>query len=670
VPLTKSEPDAYLSAALMCGGSLGRGKGAKAARARFASWLMVFVLIAAACTGGGTTTKPTPTASVKPAPRGGTLRIVIPILGPTTFPSPDDPQDALDPAKPNGFDSAELFRCCLARTLFSYVGASTRDGGAILHSDAAASLGQVSGDSLTWTIRLKPGLHYGPPLQTVEITAADFVRGIQRSLKIDPGSLAFFGIIRGAAEFAHGTADSIAGLEILDADTLRISLTEPAGDLGARLTIAAAAPIPPNPSNPAASFGVAEGHDADYGRFVVSSGPYMVEASERLDFSKSPAEQTPISGFVPGHSLTLVRNPAWRAPTDPLRPAYVDRIEISISGTKDEDAKLVDSGSFDFVMFSGVPPQAPPDQVDRYRADPRLGHVFIESRDFIRTIVMNVGVPPFDDLHVRRAVNYIIDKERLRELAGGELVASPAGHIALNSLENNLLLNYDPYATSNRSDALAKALAEMRLSKYAHDAEGRCTANVCQGVLAETFVPIVAVGAARQAEIKEAALIKSNLQEIGIGIVVRVLQPSKEDPFADLDNPRSKLPMHLRVGFGKALLSGADQFVGFYGPTLSEGNVSGSLVGATPEQLRRWGYAVNSVPNVDDRIRACLPATGDAQFACWAGLDQYLMEQVVPWVPYFFESYVRTVGPRVVRYSFAQFTTEPALDQIAVQAGS
>lgn len=60
---------------------------------------------------------------------------------------------------------------------------------------------------MTWTVRLKAGLHYAPPLQAVEITAADFVRGIERSLKLDPFYFSVFGVIRGAAEYAHGEAD-------------------------------------------------------------------------------------------------------------------------------------------------------------------------------------------------------------------------------------------------------------------------------------------------------------------------------------------------------------------------------------------------------------------------------------------------------------------------------
>src|SRR5215211_6900105 len=41
---------------------------------------------------------------------------------------------------------------------------------------------------------------------------------------------------------------------------------------------------------------------------------------------------------------------------------------------------------------------------------------------------MNVREPPFDDVRVRQAVNYAIDRELIAELEGGDPVASPACH--------------------------------------------------------------------------------------------------------------------------------------------------------------------------------------------------------------------------------------------------
>lgn len=120
--------------------------------------------LVAACTGSPKPdTRSTPSTS--PIPRGGTL-----LVGVVRYPSGDPVGTelwgplALDPSLSFFLDSVELFRCCLARTLLSYPGRPTREEGAILQPDLAESMPEVSLDGLTWTFRLREGLHYGPPL--------------------------------------------------------------------------------------------------------------------------------------------------------------------------------------------------------------------------------------------------------------------------------------------------------------------------------------------------------------------------------------------------------------------------------------------------------------------------------------------------------------------------
>ena len=91
------------------------------------------------------------------------------------------------------------------------------------------------------------------------------------------------------------------------------------------------------------------------------------------------------------------------------------------------------------------------------------------------------------------------------------------------------------------------------------------------------------------------------------------------------------------------------------------------MVGATPEQLRKWGYEVTEVPNLDDRVEACLALVGAAQFQCASSIDQYLMENVAPWVPYAQERAVAFASPRVLAYAYDELTMGPALDQIALR---
>jgi hypothetical protein len=98
------------------------------------------------------------------------------------------------------------------------------------------------------------------------------------------------------------------------------------------------------------------------------------------------------------------------------------------------------------------------------------------------------------------------------------------------------------------------------------------------------------------------------------------------------------------------------------------GELNYSLVGADATLLDESGYAVTEVPNIDARLAACTALVGAAQTRCWAELDQYLTQEVVPWVPYLFESYVRTVSADVAHYSFDQSVGLPALDHIAIDA--
>jgi peptide/nickel transport system substrate-binding protein len=569
---------------------------------------------------------------------------------------------ALDPQRDYWPDSWELFRCCLVRTLLSYNGRPTREGGAVLRPDLAASMPQVSGDGLMWTFRLKRGVRYAPPLQNVEIKAHDFIRALERQarpkISEEAGYSFYYSIIRGFDDFAAGRGEAIAGLEAPDDHTLRVHLTEPTGDLGERFSVPATAPIPSNPRDPAASLGTAEGHDDGYGRFLVASGPYMFEGAERLDFSLPPSRQRPVAGYAPAKSITLVRNPSWTPSSDRLRAAYADRIEIRIGGTLEQISARLDEGEIDLVMHTG-PTAASPAQVRRYQANPALGAVVTEPRDFIRFISMNLALPPFDDIHVRKAVNYAVDKAALLDLWGGPTAGDIIGHIVLNSLENNLLLGYDPYRTPGHRGNVRAARREMAQSRYDENGDGECDVPACRNVLALGLDVLTLPDIARR--------IEENLRSIGIELDLRLLEPGAV--FDMVTDPRAKVGLSLSASLGRDILNPSTYLEGAFSGAFIDvpGGFNHPLLGATAEQLRGWGYRVTSVPSVDDRIRACRERVGSAQLQCWVALDQHLMENVVPWVPYISEIRVQVVPTRVAHFSYDQFGTLPALDHIAIQ---
>jgi ABC-type transport system substrate-binding protein len=596
-------------------------------------------------------------------PRGGTLRVVMP-RDISSISSANPPTPALDPQTETGAESGELFRCCLLRTLLSNSGHSTEEGGAEIRPDLAAKLPEVSADGLTWTFTLKRGIRYSPPLQTVEVTSADFIRGFRREARLgDPGYLGVFSVIRGFDDYAARKSDTISGLEAPDASTLLIRLTQPTGDLAYRLLSSVTSPIPPLASDPGAPFGVATGHDKDgYGAYLVATGPYMIEGSDKLDFSRPPGEQPKLSGLATGKLISLVRNPSWSPASDDLRAGYADRIEIRFpAGDGSAVARLTTTGMADVDLDFRSPTLATLTLAQKVRADPALGQVHVNSSDFVRFISMNLAMPPFDDLHVRRAVNYAVDKAQIIQIIGGPLAGRIAGHVAFDSMENNLLVAYDPYKTAGAHGDLSLAKQEIAKSAYDKNHDGVCDVAACRDVLG-LVLPAARIPLA-------AAEIARDLIPIGIHVRVKVERP--DTLFPQLADPTTHVPLTLAIGVGGVFLNASNLMGGaFSSSSIGSSGLNYGLLGASAAQLRKWGYQVSSVPRIDDRIKQCLGVVGSSQIQCWASLDQYIMEQVVPWVPLLFLTTVVITPPRVVAFSFDQLQGEPALDRIALRPGS
>ena len=639
-------------------------------RGRAFGLAMAVALLAAACTGGGTP-KPTGTAASAFA-RGGTLRVGLFQWDPTM---PIDPTTGI--GEPQGG-----WVCCLSRTLYSFNGRSTDQGGAVIHPDLATGPAEVSGDGMTWTFHIKRGLHYAPPLQNVEITAGDFIRTIERDLTPAPKALQqytgplmgdgvaqYLSVIQGAQDYSAGKADTISGLEVLDPHTLRIRLTQPVGDLDYRLTLFSTAPIPPNPFRPQDPMGVAQGHDGDgYDRVLVSSGPYMWAGSQNVDFSKPADQQTPASGY---ETLTLVRNPSWNPASDPLREAYASRIQFSVFdrshhsiaqwASPDVNAteryaasygKRVEEGKLDTLadIFTSVR------VADRYRSDPALrSRLQVNEAGNVRYLSFNLAVPPFDDVHVRKAVNYIVDKQAILHAWLTYRPGAIYDHLAPDRQENNLLASYEPYASPDHRGNVAAARREMALSAYDSNHDGRCDAPACAVTVPWRNSPGYR-GMAR--------IMKRDLAEIGI-----TLKPKIVDGYtmytACLD-PSTHTTL-CQVGWGGDYPSASTYFPPLYASNALGGGFNFSLTGASSAQLKKWGYSVHSVPSVDARMNDCSTRLGADEIQCWAAFDQYMMEEVVPAVPLLVDTFPWTFSNRVAGFSWSGVTGTPSLDNIALK---
>jgi len=605
----------------------------------------VLGLVGTAC-GGGTTDEPSPSGPPAEELSGGTLNMAM--LADVTA--------AFDPQKEYYSVTWEYYRCCLLRQLMSYEGVPTDEGGAEIHPDLAAGEPTQSEDGLTWTYQIKPGLMYAPPKEDTEITAQDFIRAMEREAnpKANVGGYSFYySVIEGFDDFGAGDATEISGLAAPDTHTLEITTTVPVGDISYRFAMGAAAPIPPDDEGE--RMGVAEGHDRNYGRFLVASGPYMFEGSETMDFSADPKDQTEAPGYIPGRQIVLVRNPSWSADSDELRDAYPDEIQVRIGGDNDDLYNQVAQGALDFVVDGAVPAE----KIRDYQTNPDLqDRINIYASDAVRYVSFNLAVPPFDDVNVRKAVNWAFDKQGFRQLRGGPSTGEIAGHIFVNSLQDGILADYDPYQTTNASGDVEKAKEAMALSAYDTDQDGVCDAPECKNILTITD--------REDPYPEQSALLIQFLEPIGLTLDVKQLE--RGTMYNKCNDANSKHALCAGPGWGKDYADG----VTFGEPLFSSAGLwesccNYSLVGATDEQLKGWGYDVTGVPSIDEKEDECSGLEpGAERFQCWAELDQQLMEEVVPWVPYLFDNSVDIISENVVNYSFDQFAGLAAFDSMAV----
>ncbi|MCE7008168.1 ABC transporter substrate-binding protein [Kibdelosporangium philippinense] len=310
--------------------------------------------------------------------RGGTLRLVS---------SAD--VDSLDPAR-TYYVWVWLLQRMLNRTLMAYPTDAALTGLTPV-PDLAEAPGEVSDDGRTWTYRLRPGVRYD---DGTEVTSFDIRYAVQRVFAQDvlPGGPTYLISLLDDPDRPYPgpyrDPDGLAAVRTPDARTIVFHLRSPFADFDHLMAQPCVSPVPRSADT-----------GARYGEDPRCSGPYRIAA------------------YRPGELLRLDRNPHWDPATDPVRPALPDQVELTIGMTVDElDDRLI-AGEFDINLEGrGIQHAAQrrimADEVLQSNSDnPKTG--------FLQFISVNKQIPPFDNVHVRRAVQYAADKILLQEARGG-----------------------------------------------------------------------------------------------------------------------------------------------------------------------------------------------------------------------------------------------------------
>jgi peptide/nickel transport system substrate-binding protein len=386
--------------------------------------LAAILLIAAACAPAPTPVQPTPQAPAKatsvpviPAPTtpvdrtGGKWRIQI-----------GEEPTTLDPQK-----SAAAATALVWRYLGDPLVAKNYKNEYV---PGLASEWQVSADGLTWNFKLRDGVkfHDGTPLN-----AAAVVQTFKRAL--DPAT---------KSPIAGSSLGPVVSIEATGDMTFALKLKQPFApflenltDYG-RLSILSPAQL--------------KGSDEDIGRKPVSTGPWKFKE------------------WVTADHITLVRNPDynWGASYVHQGPAYLEELTFRIMPEAATASAAFEAGEIDQLTVT-------PTDVKRVKATQKYQLVSFMRKGVGLFLEFNITKPPFDDLTVRQAFNYALDKQTIVDVALEGLGIPAYGPLPPSILGYwDGIVNYAPhYDKAKAAELLDKAGWKLNQATGAREKDGK-----------------------------------------------------------------------------------------------------------------------------------------------------------------------------------------------------
>ena len=364
---------------------------------------------------------------------------------------------------------------------------------------------------------------------------------------------------------------------------------------------------------------------------------------------------------------TLVRNPRYDPRTDSRasRENNPDRfVFVAIQGrpaAAQVIAKLAAGGLEDAILSSS------PKVIGRYLEPARKrGALRVNSNDWLFYLSMNLTQPPFDDVHVRRAMSWLLGRAALREAWGGAQAGPIARHLIPDSLLGGRLKDFDPFATPGDRGSLAKAKAEMTKSRYATRG-GVCTAGACKRVWLN-------VGLQRRRRLRRHR-VRRGQRRWGSSSRSRVRSASRSRdrprPGSDIRIPFFGIAI-TTSGYWRGQYRDPSSFLDalFSGDSITARyNPNTSLLGLTPGQARALGIEgrIGSVPSVDADLARCRALTGSPRLDCYAALDRKLTADLVPVIPFLWRNRITILGPQVAKWAFDESSGTTAFAHVAVK---
>lgn len=325
--------------------------------------------------------------------------------------------------------------------------------------------GGITDGGKTYTFHIKPGVDWNtsPPRQ---VTSQDFLREFKAFFNpVSPvGNPVYYeSTIAGLTAYANQetayfaskshaptaanianfqNTHSISGITTPNSSTIQFHLISPASDFLYMLAMpfTSARPVEYDSYVP---------NSLQLDTHTISDGPYQ------------------ISSYVPGKSLTMVRNPAWKQSTDTLRHDYVAKI-VDTFGVTSAQTQLSDmqAGTQDVVSDTPINPASIPSLESSGASN---FHIWPWSSTF-PYIVFNLRSPDaggaMQKLLVRQAVEYGLDKSAAIKAIGGPAVAQVLNTVIPQG--NTGYVNYNLYPDNNGQGNVSMCKTDLSKAGYPH----------------------------------------------------------------------------------------------------------------------------------------------------------------------------------------------------------
>ena len=499
--------------------------------------------------------------------------------------------DSIDPAVADTPDSlAAVGTAYDGLTNLRHVGGSA---GTQIVPDLAAALPLPTDGGRSYTFHLRPGIRYsdGRPLR-----AADFRRALERELELSTPVVQSGGFtnVAGAGRCRpHRRCDLSRGVSVKGPSTLTFRLTAP--DPRFFYELALLAPVPAGTPL----------HDVGT-KPLPSTGPYVIQS------------------YVPGRLLTLVRNRYFHVWSAAARPdGYPDEIVYRVLRNPDAAVRDVLAGKAD-LLTEAVPAAPVQGLAARY---PRQLH--LDPQQATTYVFLNVRRSPFDDVRVRRALNYAVDRKRVAALHGAAVLAQPTCQLVPPTVPG--YRPYCPYtiAPDASGDWKAPDLAKARALIAASGTRG-------QTIVVWSFAYFRS----------ESQYFVALLRQLGYRARLHYI-PDLASYFGAL----AKTP------------SAQAGFAGWFGAPLAVDMLSNL----------RCGFEGNQAHFCDPRLDAQVARLAKEEPADPAGttklaatIDRKITDQA-PWVPLFTPQLASLTSTRVGNYQFNRYSAETLFDQLWVR---